>query len=54
MKSDLILFVENYLKSFALGPAVERATIQGPLYTSKDVWEMKLDSINRLKAISGK
>lgn len=38
MKSELILWVEDYLKNFALGPAVERATIQGPLYTSKDVW----------------
>lgn len=38
MKSDLIVWVENYLKNFALGPAIERATIQGPLYTSKDVW----------------
>lgn len=38
MKSDLILWVESYLKNFALGPAIEKATIQGPLYTSKDVW----------------
>ena len=38
MKSNLILEVENYLKNFALGPAVEKATISGPLYTSKDVW----------------
>ena len=38
MKSNLILEVENYLKNFALGPAVEKARIVGLLYTSRDVW----------------
>lgn len=37
-KSKLIEWVENYLENFALGPAIEKSTIQGPRYTSDDVW----------------
>lgn len=37
MKSELILWTEDFLKNYALGPAIEKALIGGPLYTSRDV-----------------
>lgn len=38
MKSESILWIEDFFKNYALGPAIERARIGGPLYTSRDVW----------------
>lgn len=38
MKNELILWIEDFFKNYALGPAIERARIGGPLYTSRDVW----------------
>lgn len=38
MKSELTLTIEKLLKNYTLGPAVEKALVGGPLYTSKDVW----------------
>ena len=38
MKNELILHIENLLKNYVLKPAVEKAFIGGPLYTSRDVW----------------
>ena len=30
--------IQDFLKNYALGPAIERALIGGSLYTSRDVW----------------
>lgn len=38
MKKEFILQMENFLKNYTLGPAVEKVHIDGPLYTSRDVW----------------
>lgn len=38
MESELILKLEEFLTNYTLDPAIYKARIGGPLYTSRDVW----------------
>ena len=52
MKSELVLQIEDFLKNYALGPAIEEALIGGPLYTSRDVLGNEVRYFKRIEGDS--